>query len=729
MILSVDNLNVLFPFEIIYPEQIQIAYIIKKSFDKKNHSIMGTPSGIGLPFVIFCFFLSYKKFLKIKKTLLYWVTNEIETFLLLQEWKLMYKKLRLFEHKKSNFLYTSVCAILDKKKLCIDSRINSELNIQQIEDLCYHLIFYYTSKKKEKILHKKILKKRTTCLFFRNFLYEYKKLRVNSILTSDELREKGIRSKICPFYWLRSVMVDADIIVGNVSDLFLSRNFNLFSTNQLKYSFSVFDNVYEIDGLFSNFLCFQISEITIKDSYGTFLFLKKLLIKQSLKKMKPLVFKKMLLYLKKNTNPYKKFVYLIHDCVYKNNFSNDCFICLFFKNYQKKKKIRRLFQLIYFLQELIFYFRNFVFNNLFSNKYIKKIVENFKEKMHTTDISFSYVNKFFKQLFKLKSSIHVLENRKYESVKKLLMFVRILFFYEESMNENIYFIFNSKKKYKFLSEASLNFVCTESTLLFKLIFEKIKCVIFFTNVFSDLKIYILIVNYKPFIYGTINYINLKYKNILTSINQESKTTKLTDLNNMSFYFFTYILSIVSEGLIFFSKIFFFFFFSRLYKKKPSLLPKKAKILIETGDFSSDVSFLENYKLYTDLGIKCFFIGFYGGILFESNVSFIYRRKILMFDNSHRSNSHISNLVKKLFFLNNITDFKKFWHNFLFLKKNGYILNNFFSLKEDYVFFIKISIIRKIVSLNTSVFYLKIFETFILKCDFFLNLRKKKFLYT
>jgi len=643
MILLIDNLSVSFPFEVVYPEQIQIAYIIKKSFDKKNHSIMGTPCGVGLSFIVFCFFISYKKFLKTKKTLLYWVTNQIETFLLLQEWKLIYKKLHLFENKNSNLFYTLVCAILDKKKLCIDSRINSELNIQQVEDLCHHLIFYYMFKKKKK-MHKRLLKKRTTCLFFRNFLYEHKRLQFNSILTSDELREKGIRSKVCPFYWLRDIIINADITVGNVSDLFLSQNFNLLSTHQLKYSFSIFDNVYEIDGLFNNFFCFQISEIVIRDSYGIFLFFKKLLIKQSLKKTKFFIFKRMLLYLKKNINSYKKFACIMH-----NRFSGGCFICLFFKNYHLKKKIRRLFQLVHFLEELIFYFKNSVFNDLFSHKYVKKIVKNFKEKMYTTDISFSYIDKFFKQLVKLKTSIRILENRKYESIKKLLAFVQILFFYEESMNEHIYFIFNSKRKYRFLSETSLNFVCMESTLLFKLIFEKIKCVIFFTNVFSDLKVYILITNHKPLIYGTINYINLKYKNMLTLINQKLKKAKLANLNSMSFSFFIYVLNIISEGLVFLSKIFFFFFFSRLYQKKSNLIPKKAKILIETGDFLSDIFFLENYKLYTDLGMKSFFIGFYGGVLFESNLSFIYRKKVVMFNNLHKSNSYISNLIEKLFF--------------------------------------------------------------------------------
>jgi Rad3-related DNA helicase len=92
MQLIIDNLKIFYPLNIIYPEQIQMMYILKKSLDYKAHCIMGIPSGTGFSTAIFCFLLSYENFVDISKKILYWTSDEIETHFIIEEWFLLFEK-------------------------------------------------------------------------------------------------------------------------------------------------------------------------------------------------------------------------------------------------------------------------------------------------------------------------------------------------------------------------------------------------------------------------------------------------------------------------------------------------------------------------------------------------------------------------------------------------------------------------------------------------------------
>ena len=61
MILFIENCIIKYPSNYIYPEQIQLMYVLKKIFDNKIHGLMGVPAGMGLSFTIFVFYLSNTK--------------------------------------------------------------------------------------------------------------------------------------------------------------------------------------------------------------------------------------------------------------------------------------------------------------------------------------------------------------------------------------------------------------------------------------------------------------------------------------------------------------------------------------------------------------------------------------------------------------------------------------------------------------------------------------------
>ena len=59
MILDIDGLEVLFPFEYIYPEQYEYMLELKRVLDAKGHGVLEMPCGTGKTISILSVILSY----------------------------------------------------------------------------------------------------------------------------------------------------------------------------------------------------------------------------------------------------------------------------------------------------------------------------------------------------------------------------------------------------------------------------------------------------------------------------------------------------------------------------------------------------------------------------------------------------------------------------------------------------------------------------------------------
>src|SRR5437016_5341746 len=61
MKLNVDGLDVLFPYDYIYPEQFSYMLELKKSLDAKGHCMLEMPSGTGKTITLLALIVSYMK--------------------------------------------------------------------------------------------------------------------------------------------------------------------------------------------------------------------------------------------------------------------------------------------------------------------------------------------------------------------------------------------------------------------------------------------------------------------------------------------------------------------------------------------------------------------------------------------------------------------------------------------------------------------------------------------
>jgi hypothetical protein len=119
MILNFGPIIISYPFEEIYPEQIQIIYILQKLWKENGNGIIGIPPGIDLPPAVLSFFLSYKFDYDYRVRLLY-VTEmipETERILLKFKNSSAKKDENHLSNKKLNFLASSY---IEKAKLYLE---------------------------------------------------------------------------------------------------------------------------------------------------------------------------------------------------------------------------------------------------------------------------------------------------------------------------------------------------------------------------------------------------------------------------------------------------------------------------------------------------------------------------------------------------------------------------------------------------------------------------------
>ena len=352
-------------------------------------------------------------------------------------------------------------------------------------------------------------------------------------------------------------------------------------------------------------------------------------------------------------------------------------------------------------------------------KFFKYLVKN-SDKIEFSIDSFAYLPK---EIYRALESIGILETRQYSGIIKLSNFFKIISSCEESINDNFqFFIISSKQKFNILSESTINLMCKESTILIRFILEKFKSVIFISNSVLNHKIVILLLDCKPLIYGFLKNFNLKNHILPILINlKRNKLIKIQNFNeieeNTFNFYFTFInqaLSIAPEAsLIFVPKTYKLDVFIEKLKKNKVLkkILLNRKIFIESDDFKTNIILVEEFKLTIDLGNKCLFLGFYGGILYQANLSLNYKKIVFALDNPIILNNYLSSMIKEKIYLTEKIKKNEIWNSCSTFKESGYIINKFFKSKKGYEVFIKMSNVYKIKDSTLFSLHWELFDIF------------------
>lgn len=716
----IEDVLVTYPFNVIYPEQIQLMYVIKKIFDKKGHGIMGIPPGIGYSITILCFFISYEFLLTKKKKLFYCFRNELESPSIMEQLKIFQKKFnRILGFKKKKFNSQILC-YFGKKDLCVEPRLKIENNYDEIEDFCKSLIFF--EKYQEKTGKKYFLKKKTNfsyfynlenkCFFFENFVKERKwEEEDGEIWTMKKLRNLGIRRKICPFFLSRDLLINSNIVIGSFKNFFFS-DFLEKNDDINKSSFLIFEDIYDIESLGFFFFSFKINSLILYDSQRSIFWLKKKFFSYQKKMMKRKFFNDQIFPNLHSWSKFKKKKITENLLIQKNK------ILKIFKNFLivdlKKKSTKRTYDIFLLIQDLIDFFVIELRKKFWWKWNAKEFLCNVFKHVSKLNVSIKTLKCLTYSLDFVFSSLGIISYRKFSGLLRLIEFMRILTENTETLNYNFKVFFSPEtQKFPFTKEPVFSFSFLETSFFLKNIFENYQSVVFCSPNTSEMNFFFFILDSKPFIFGNFlnfwrkkNIFSLNFKFDQNNLENEKENSKNKNFLRKTIGFLNKIIGGSFEGVvILFPSFDYLKSISEEWDKISfsNICMKKRKVFFENMFFEKNISMLEEFKICCDIGTRAVFFGIKGGILEASNLKLHYCRNLIIIDPiSWKKEKFFKFFGQNCFFFEKAM-FKKY-ENFFFMKNFGLLLKIFFPSKKDFGSFI-------IIDGEKSLFYENLIEKF------------------
>lgn len=194
MELMIDELQVFFPFKVIYAEQLEYMKTLKHCLDGKKNLILEMPTGTGKTASFFSICLSYMlKYPDRIGKIIYCTRTISQLEKATEELKLIGQLL-----EKHNFNLPLSTVLSARRTYCIHPEVNVHTDrdkidaecrkLTQISDVSCHFYTNYTNNKQEK--------------------YE-------GIFNIEDLLSFGSEREVCPYYTSRHISASANIILCN----------------------------------------------------------------------------------------------------------------------------------------------------------------------------------------------------------------------------------------------------------------------------------------------------------------------------------------------------------------------------------------------------------------------------------------------------------------------------------------------------------------------------------
>lgn len=251
MKLEIDGLEVLFPYDYIYPEQYTYMCELKKAIDSKGHGLLEMPSGTGKTASLLSLIIAYQRAhpYHINK-LIYCSRTVPEIEKCVQE----LKRLRKYYEKysKANDSFVGLC-LTSRKNLCIHPTVSKERDGKVVDGKCYAIT----------ASHKREMAKSDPeveiCSFFEKFDTIGREAPLpTGIYSIDDLKEHGKEKGYCPYFMARYAMSYANVIVYSYYYLLDPKIADLVSKEMSRNSIVVFDEAHNIDNV-----CIESMSVTI----------------------------------------------------------------------------------------------------------------------------------------------------------------------------------------------------------------------------------------------------------------------------------------------------------------------------------------------------------------------------------------------------------------------------------------------------------------------------------
>jgi len=276
MIVKVQDLEVLFPYDYMYPEQFDYMLQLKKTLDGRGHCLLEMPTGTGKTVTLLSFILSYQYAHEDTGKLVYCTRTVQEMDKVVEELRLImeYREKILSERSSasaseaameiengvakqidSGSISTPIGMVSTRKTLgiCLSSRRNMCIhpavskfdNREKVDALCRNLTASFVREQKEEKGGEGV----SVCEFYEGYKLNGSDATLTGVHSLDNLKEVGKEKKWCPYFMARHLINLANVVVYNYQYMLDPRISGMVSREIEKESIIVFDEAHNIDNV------------------------------------------------------------------------------------------------------------------------------------------------------------------------------------------------------------------------------------------------------------------------------------------------------------------------------------------------------------------------------------------------------------------------------------------------------------------------------------------------
>jgi DNA excision repair protein ERCC-2 len=249
MRVDIDGLEVLFPYERMYAEQLQYMRELKRSLDAQGHCMLEMPTGTGKTVSLLSLVLAYKHAHPTAGKLVYCTRTVPEMAKCVEELK------RLVAYRQSHLGdkaagLTAVC-LSSRRNMCVQPRVMAHADGEAVDSQCRKMTASWVRAKAAAQKEADGEATIETCSFFDN--YEARKsddvILPPGIYSVDDLKAMGAKRGWCPYFLTRYVVTFADVVVFNYQYMLDPKVSATVSRSFEKESIIVFDEAHNIDNV------------------------------------------------------------------------------------------------------------------------------------------------------------------------------------------------------------------------------------------------------------------------------------------------------------------------------------------------------------------------------------------------------------------------------------------------------------------------------------------------
>ncbi|KAJ3121717.1 DNA-dependent ATPase of the nucleotide excision repair factor 4 complex [Nowakowskiella sp. JEL0407] len=250
---QIDDLQVYFPYDYIYPEQYQYMCDLKRALDANGHALLEMPSGTGKTITLLSLIVSYqmaqppsnaRKLVYCSRTV-----PEIEKALA------ELKRLMMYREKfvgKEHFLGIGLAS---RKNLCVNDEVKSEKIGVSIDTKCRSLTASWIRERA-----KSDPEHTPQCKYYEKLDIEETHGSIPAgVYTLEDFKEYGKNNSLCPYFLARRMLPAANVIIYSYHYLLDPKVADLVSKELSKDCIVVFDEAHNIDNVCTESLSIDIS--------------------------------------------------------------------------------------------------------------------------------------------------------------------------------------------------------------------------------------------------------------------------------------------------------------------------------------------------------------------------------------------------------------------------------------------------------------------------------------